>query len=88
MSSDVGTLVSGSQIRLGVGPSLRGSIARLANGRVLVIDYFASRRCNVVIGDLTAEFVDAPPRREHIEVEPLEGIRVFAATRLRVFSPI
>ena len=60
MTLDTGTVVPQSQISLGVEPTLRGSLARLANGRVLVVDYFASRRCSVVIGDLTGDFGDTP----------------------------
>jgi hypothetical protein len=67
---------------LGVEPTLRRSIAQLAKGRVLVIDYFASRRCSVVIGDLTGDFRDAPPGRGYIELATLEGVRVFAAPGL------
>jgi hypothetical protein len=76
------TTVAHSQISLGVEPSLRGSLARLANGRLLVIDYFASRRCSVVVGDLTADFEETSPGREYVEVATVEGVRVFAEQRL------
>jgi hypothetical protein len=82
MSSDAAAIVPRSRISLGVEPTLRRSIAQLAKGRVLVIDYFASRRCSVVIGDLTGDFRDAPPGRGYIELATLEGVRVFAAPRL------
>jgi len=42
--------------RLGVDARLRDSLAQMAKGRAIVIDYFASRRCSVVIGDLTGDF--------------------------------
>jgi hypothetical protein len=82
MSVDPGTVAPRSQISLGVEPALRGSLAHLANSRVLVIDYFASRRCSVVIGDLTADFVEMPPGAGYVEVGSAEGVRVFAESRL------
>jgi len=82
MTLDTGTVVPRSQISLGVGATLRGSLARLANGRVLVIDYFASRRCSVVIGDLTVDFRDAPPGPGYVELTSIERVRVFAESRL------
>jgi|SRR6266545_4142159 len=82
MIIDTATRVPRSQVSLGVEPTLRGSVAQLAKGRVLVIDYFASRRCSVVIGDLTSDFEDTPPGRGYIELASIEGVRVFAASRL------
>src|SRR5258707_113779 len=82
MIIDTATRVPRSQISVGVEPTLRGSVARLAKGRVLVLDYFASRRCSVVIGDLTGDFEDAPPGRGYVELASIEGVRVFAASRL------
>jgi hypothetical protein len=82
MTLHTGTVVQRSHIGLGVEPKLRGSLAHLANGRVLVIDYFASRRCSVVIGDLTADFAEMPPGAPFVEVGSVEGVRVFAEPRL------
>ena len=73
MTVDTGTVVPRSQISLGVEPTLRGSLAQLANGRVLVIDYFASRRCGVVIGDLTVDFGDEPPGPAYVELAGIES---------------
>jgi hypothetical protein len=82
MTVDSGTVVPRSQISLGVEPTLRTSLAQIANGRVLVIDYFASRRCSVVIGDLTGDFEDTPPAPGFVELANIEGVRVFAEARL------
>lgn len=82
MTIDAATIVPRSQISLGVVPALRGSIAQFASGRVLVIDYFASRRCSVVMGDLTVDFEDTPPVRGYVELASIESVRVFAASRL------
>ena len=82
MSAHMATVVPHTPISLGVEPSLRGSLAHLANGRVLVIDYFASRRCSVVVGDLTADFVEMPPGLGYVEFGSVEGVRVFAEPRL------
>jgi len=79
---DAATIVPRSQISLGVEPTLRGSIAQLAKGRVLVIDYFASRRCSVVVGDLTVDFEDTQPGPGYLELASIESVRVFAASRL------
>ena len=75
-------VVPRSRVSLGVEPTLRGSLAQMANGRVIVIDYFASRRCSVVIGDLTGAFRDMPPGAGYVELASIEGVRVFAASRL------
>lgn len=82
MTIDTGDVVPRSRISLGVEPTLRGSLAQMANGRVIVIDYFASRRCSVVIGDLTGDFRGTPPGRGYVELSSLEGVRVFAESRL------
>ena len=82
MTVHAGSAVPRSQIGLGVEPNLRGSLAELASGRVLVIDYFASRRCSIVIGDLTGDFEDAPPAKGYVELASIEGVRVFTESRL------
>jgi hypothetical protein len=82
MTLDIGPVIPRSQISLGVEPTLRGSLARLADGRVLVIDYFASRRCSVVIGDLTCKFGGEPPGPGYVELAGIAGVRVFVEARL------
>lgn len=82
MTPDTGTAVPRAQISLGLERTLQGSLAQLAQGRVLVIDYFASRRCSVVIGDLTGKFEDEPPGPGYVELASLESVRVFAESRL------
>jgi hypothetical protein len=82
MTVDIGMGVPRSRISLGVEPTLRRSLAQLAKGRVLVVDYFASRRCSVVIGDITGDFEDAPPAPGFVELASIEGVPVFAESRL------
>lgn len=82
MTVSSGTVVPRSQISLGVEPALRCSLTKLASGRVLVIDYFASRRCGIVIGDLTGDFEDTPPGPGYVELAGIEGVRLFAESRL------
>ncbi len=82
MTLDTRMVVPRSQISLGVEPTLRGSLERFADGRVLVIDYFASRRCSVVIGDLTGDFQDTPPGPRYVELASIESVPVFAESRL------
>ncbi len=82
MTLDSRRVVPRSQVILGVEPTLRGSLKRIANGRVLMIDYFASRRCSVVIGDLTVRLGDEPAGPGHVELASIEHVRVFAESRL------
>lgn len=71
-----------STVRMDIEPGLRLDLVADAAGRVLVIDYWASRRCGVVTGDLTAAFQSVRPGRPYLELEPAEGVRVFAEERL------
>ena len=84
MAADSGIVVPRSRISLGIDPTLRASLARLAHGRVVVIDYVASRirRRSVVIGDLTGAFGDAPPGLGYVEFASVEGVRIFVESRL------
>jgi hypothetical protein len=71
-----------SQISVGLDPSLRASLGMFAAGRMLVLDYFASRRCSVVIGDLTCGLRAALPIGDFVELTPIEGVRLFVERRL------
>ena len=84
MAVDPGIVVPRSSISLGVEPTLRAALARLAHGRVVVVDYFASRskRCSVVVGDLTGAFEDLPPGPGYVEFARIEGVRIFVESRL------
>ncbi|MEO8252630.1 MAG: hypothetical protein ABI978_06705 [Chloroflexota bacterium] len=63
---------------IGLDPSLRGALALLSNGRVLVIDSFRSVRCGCATGDITVAWRREQPVGDFVELGPLEGIRVFA----------
>jgi hypothetical protein len=69
-------------VSIEVTPRLRDELMRLASGRVLVVDYLASGRCGVVVGDLTAEFWPGPPGDGYLELANLGGVRMFAEARL------
>jgi len=71
-----------SAISVGVEPGLRRELHDLARGRVLVIDWFSSRRCGVTLGDLTASFRDGRPGPDFVELAPIEGVPLFAERRL------
>lgn len=63
-------------------------VADLSHGRPLVIDYYASRGCCVTVGDLRVGFANpdhAGPddAAKLLELEPIGGVRVFAARQLR-----
>lgn len=69
-------------INIRAGPRLSAELRSLARGRAIVIDYFASGRCGVVVGDITADFAPPPPTATHSEVRAIDGVRVFAERRL------
>jgi hypothetical protein len=71
-----------SKLSLRIDPSLRATLARMASGRVLVIDYFASRRCSLTVGDLTAGFSASPPGPEFAALASIEGVCVLVERRL------
>ncbi|HLY15482.1 MAG TPA: hypothetical protein VKR24_14135 [Candidatus Limnocylindrales bacterium] len=77
------SVIPRSSIAIGLDPRLRASFGQLAAGRVLVIDYFASRRCSLVISDLTCQFRPGTPAGDFIELAPIEGVRIFIEARLR-----
>lgn len=75
-------LVPDSIVVVDVESSLRPSLRALAGGRFLVIDSFRSWQCGTWIGNLTVEWRDADPGPAFAELEPLEGVRLFADRRL------
>jgi hypothetical protein len=81
-SSIVAGRIPRSILAIGLDPSLRGSLALRAAGRVLVIDEFRSWRCGTWIGDMTVEWRRAAPGDEFAELEAVDGIRLFAHRRL------
>jgi hypothetical protein len=82
MTPDPSIVLPRSRLAFGVEPALRVQLGRLAAGRTLVIDYFASRRCSVVIGDLTCRFEARPRGRGYTELASIDGVRVFVESRL------
>jgi len=75
-------LIPRSRISIAVHPALRGSLARLARDRALVISYFASARCGVVVGDLTISWRSTAPGAKFRRLEAIEGVELFADARL------
>ena len=71
-----------SPITIGIDDALRPQLAELAAGRALVVDFFASRRCSVTIGDLTADFRRDPPGPAFAALAPLEGVLIYVERRL------
>jgi hypothetical protein len=71
-----------SEISIGIDPGLRGRLAAFAKGGSLVLDYFASRRCSVTVGDLTADVRTEAPGSGFVELAPVEGVRLYAEARL------
>ncbi len=69
-------------ITIGVAPRLRGALRELAAGRAVLVDYFVSARCGVVVGDLTADFGIEPSVATHARLDDIDGVPVFAERRL------
>ena len=71
-----------SGLALEVDPAVADRIAQLSHGRPLIIDWFASRGCCVTVGDLRVGFDDPDHAANLLELEPIGGVRVFAARQL------
>jgi hypothetical protein len=88
VSADIAALavspIPRSRLAIGLDPSLRGELARLAAGRAVVVDFFASRTCTSVwVGDLTAGWLQpGSVRPELVALAPIEGVDVFVDRRL------
>ncbi len=65
-----------------VDPRLRGRLAALAAGRILVIGYFASSRCGVVVGDLDVSWRTTEHGAGYMTLEPIEGVPIRVDRRL------
>ncbi len=74
--------VEGAQPSIVLNERLRGQLATLGAGRVLVIGYFASWRCGVVVGDFSISWRKAAPGPGYVELTPIEGVLVYADRRL------
>jgi hypothetical protein len=75
-------IVGASRIEVEVEPQLRRGLANRARGRPVVIDYYASRRCGLTVGDLTITFATRPLKGRYIELVPIDGVKVLAEERL------
>ena len=71
-----------SEITVAIDPALQGRLGAMSNGGVVVLDFFTSRRCNVTVGDLTADVRVHAPGSGYVELAPVEGVRLYAETRL------
>lgn len=71
-----------SLLSVGVAPELRERLRDLAGDRSIVIGHYASRRCGVTVGDLEIGFRERVPGSRHVELAPVEGVRVFAERAL------
>ncbi len=69
-------------ISVGASPRLREALPKLARGRVIAVDYFASARCGVVVGDITARFREPAADPGLARLPDLEGVPVLASPRL------
>ncbi|HEY7828624.1 MAG TPA: hypothetical protein VIB99_10330 [Candidatus Limnocylindrales bacterium] len=82
MEATLSGVIPRSQVSIGLDPGLRPTLGPMAAGRVLVIDYFASQGCGVVIGDLTCHFSATAPAPGYRELAAIEGVPLFVEARL------
>lgn len=75
-------VIGRAAIRLTLAPGLEGNLARLAAGRLLVIDYYASRLRRVSFGDLIVWFGGPAAEPCYVELEPINGVTVLAERHL------
>jgi hypothetical protein len=68
-----------STLAVGVEPGLRPSLRSVAAGRAVVIDATRFRQCGTWVGSLDVAWRPAEPGPGYVELEPIEGVRVFAA---------
>ena len=79
MSNSIGAY---SPIHVDVEPALRARLRKLAAGRPIVIDHFASYRCGETIGDLRARFGADLGSTPVAELEPVDDVPILAETRV------
>ena len=82
MSYSTGRPASASSVALDLDPALRGSLARRAAGRLLVIDSFRSVGCGGAVGDITIRWWREPPVGDFVEIAPFEGVSLFVRRSL------
>jgi hypothetical protein len=75
-------VIGRAAVRLALRPALRDSLASLAAGRLLVIDYYASRLRGVATGDLIVWFGEPAPEPCYVELEPIDDVVVLAERHL------
>jgi hypothetical protein len=71
-------VVPRSVVTFGIEPSLRPRLPSLVGDGVIVIDYFATRRCGPAVGDLVVRVREAPPVPGYVALAPLEGVPIVA----------
>ena len=76
------TAIDTGRPRIALDPRLDGRLASLAEGRTIVLGYYASRTCCSVVGDLAVDWRSSPPGPGFLALDPIEGVSVFADVRL------
>jgi len=74
--------VEHAQPTIALNGQLLGQLATLGAGRMLVIGYFASWRCGVVVGDFSISWRKAAPGPGYVELTAIESVPVYADQRL------
>jgi hypothetical protein len=69
-------------MQIGVDPSLAGSLAARADGRVIVIGCFRSWQCGTWVGDITVDWRWERPGEAYAEAVPVEGVQLFVDRRV------
>jgi hypothetical protein len=76
------SLIERTYPSIALDPRLRGRLSSLADGRVIVLGYYASRSCCSVVGDLAVDWRSPPPGPGFLELDPMDGVPVFADVRI------
>ena len=78
----VDPVIAMAPIEIGTTDDVARALPSLADGRPLVIDYFASRHGGLTVGDITVRFADAPLEPRYVEILPVAGVRILVERQL------
>ena len=78
----VDPVIARSPISVGADGQALAVLPRLAAGRPLVIDYYASHHRGVTVGDVTVAFRTELSEPRYVDIEPIAGVRVLVERHL------
>lgn len=78
----VDPVVTHADLVLRLDPALRERLPALAQGRVLVVDYWLGRQRALTIGDISVGFRPSPSEPRFASLDPIDGVEVLVALPL------